>query len=89
MGDVANEIPSHLFKLEQAGHVLGHNQTVVVAKQADLDLQVNMWFCGGVQLQRLPKIAGVEVGLERGVADQVVNKLPAVRTATKAQKMLR
>ena len=46
MGDVANEIPSHLFKLVQAGHVLGHDQAVVVAKQADLDLQVNVRFCG-------------------------------------------
>ena len=42
MGHIADKVTAHLFELVQPCYVLGDNQTVVVTKQADLDLKVNM-----------------------------------------------
>src|SRR5690554_4773065 len=87
MGNVAHEVPAHLFQLVQPGNVLGHDQAVVVAEQADLDLQVEMGLGRGVQFQRFPVVPGVEVGLEGRVSDQVVDVLAPVGTAPEPQQV--
>lgn len=64
VGYVVDEVVLYLFKLIQVGDIFGDNQLVVVVKQIDLDLQVNVRFGWGMDFQWFLVVVGIEVGFE-------------------------
>ena len=87
MGNVADKVPPHLFKLIQPGDILGHDQAVIVAEQADLDLQMDVGLGWRVDFQGLAVIPGIEIGLECRVADQVMDVLTLIGAAAETQQV--